>query len=176
MSKVEDFRVTEENTREQYRLRVLEMLKRGPCTSRELEKSKHRVQSVINELRQRGHVIETHRTRPFCTYEWKSYTPQVFVTPEMQASYYRTAHWKFIRAHRIAEADGYRCLRCGRGDNLQVHHWVYDLFEEDIDDLATYCNDCHETIHKQIAGSQVHFPRFVTPEMARRLGWSGGLD
>lgn len=44
--------------------------------------------------------------------------------------------------------DKLRCQLCGNDKNLQVHHVTYDrIYNEELDDLITVCNNCHKTVH-----------------------------
>jgi len=46
----------------------------------------------------------------------------------------------------VRELDGYRCVRCGTGDNgeaLSVHHIDYDKMNSDIQNLISICRRCH---------------------------------
>jgi len=65
--------------------------------------------------------------------------------------------------------DGLECIFCGFSFSLQVHHWRYELFAERIEDLSTCCDECHTWIHENEL-IHIHFPHFVTPEIAVRLG------
>lgn len=64
--------------------------------------------------------------------------------------------WKNKR-QQIIERDKYKCVYCGRTDNLQVHHTYYLIYENNEkvkpwnypdESLITVCNDCHKKIHK----------------------------
>ncbi len=58
-----------------------------------------------------------------------------------------------------------------RLDELEVHHWRYELFAESVEEeLATFCATHHAAIHKFLGPrSDVHFPHYVTPEIAQRI-------
>ena len=53
---------------------------------------------------------------------------------------------------RVLERDGWRCQKCGRGSELQVHHLRFRsaLGDDDIENLITLCFSCHEKIHRSI--------------------------
>ncbi|HNS49854.1 MAG TPA: group II intron reverse transcriptase/maturase [Anaerolineae bacterium] len=53
----------------------------------------------------------------------------------------RKAEWWTIRA-RVLQRDGYRCLKCGAMENLEVHH-VKPKGGNRMDNLETLCNYCH---------------------------------
>lgn len=124
--------------------------------------------AYINQLRNMGYEIESSSDGSVALYVLKGFSPKVDVTDEMKAAYYASQHWRIKRAQRLS-FDDYRCCNCKRlRHELQVHHWHYDLFNEDIEDLMTFCRRCHERIHEH-KNVQVHFPRYVTPEIAARL-------
>jgi len=61
-------------------------------------------------------------------------------------SYIASAEWKAKRESRL-QFDGYECQTCESKDNLEVHHRHYrNLGKEEMDDLITLCNECHEAI------------------------------
>lgn len=60
-----------------------------------------------------------------------------------------TRAWRKLREQAL-ERDGGRCVRCGRTDQLTVHHRV-PLAEGDtmdLDGLTTLCQDCHHEAHQ----------------------------
>ena len=66
-------------------------------------------------------------------------------------SLYDHPKWQKRRLE-IMQRDGFRCLRCGADDvTLNVHHRRYitgrKIWEYDDEDLGTFCQPCHETIH-----------------------------
>ena len=93
--------------------------------------------------------------------------PLIEVTDEMKAAYYETAHWNETRSQRLFK-DGFTCRSCMSVTDLQVHHWVYELFEESIEDLMTLCRECHERFHSYDS-VKIHFPKYVTCEVANKL-------
>ena len=54
----------------------------------------------------------------------------------------------------IMNRDEFRCLNCHASDNLTVHHLHYEtglkLWEYDNESLVTLCNDCHNSLHKEL--------------------------
>lgn len=57
--------------------------------------------------------------------------------------------WKRMRSKRM-NIDGYRCQKCGKPYDLEVHHTRYPEIWglEDIEeDLITLCDDCHNEVH-----------------------------
>ena len=65
--------------------------------------------------------------------------------------YLKSDTWQRLRSQRLA-IDGYRCQRCGRPFDLQVHHLAYPLelgTEDPYRDLITLCDTCHELVEHQ---------------------------
>lgn len=70
---------------------------------------------------------------------------------EEYVEYLRSDTWQRLRSQRL-KIDGYKCQRCGRPFDLQVHHLFYpdELGTEDpYRDLITLCDCCHEIIEQQ---------------------------
>jgi hypothetical protein len=152
------------------RQEMLDRLKAGPLSTVEAELFHHRGQATIRRLREEGHIIETVQIGGVAHYRYVGHEQKVRVTPEMQAAYYLTPHWRQTSLQR-KQLDGFRCQECKIGENLETHHWRYELFNEDVQrELITLCRTCHENIHLCASGSrEMHFPRFVSEEIARRI-------
>ena len=58
-------------------------------------------------------------------------------------SYYHTKHWKTLRKI-VLKRDKYKCVLCSFANNLQIHHRVYEPGQEQLSDLYTLCDTCHE--------------------------------
>lgn len=61
-----------------------------------------------------------------------------------------TRAWRKVRAQAL-QRDGDRCVKCGSGGPLQVHH-VVPLAEGGsmaLDGLTTLCSDCHHVAHRR---------------------------
>jgi len=130
-----------------YRTEILDLLIAGPKENHELIPVTHRFSAVIHQLRAVGHLIESRHIRGGkWLYSYMGKTDVARVTRTMQAAYYQTAHWKSKRKERL-EFDGKSCCQCKSRTDLEVHHWEYDLFKEDIHSLMTLCKDCHEHLH-----------------------------
>lgn len=148
---------------------VLEALQTGPKTTSQLiEAGGHRFATSIDALRQRGHEIVTtlagHETHAI--YKWICYRPRCKVEKSIQEAYYASEHWRLLSKAR-KEFDNWTCTQCKSRDDLETHHWTYTLFGESMErDLVTLCKACHGTIHQR---TNIHFPRFVDEETARRL-------
>ena len=65
--------------------------------------------------------------------------------------YLKSDTWQKLRSVRL-KIDGYKCQRCGRPFDLQVHHLFYpeELGTEDpYRDLITLCDYCHEVVENE---------------------------
>ena len=142
---------------------LLALLRRGPVSRPELIEFDHRFSASVNVLRDRGWHIEIADG----VHSLIGYSPRVRVTETMKEAYYKTQHWKDKRRERMSH-DCFQCVNCRSKRELQVHHWVYDLFDEDLADLHTYCAKCHKRIHK-CKNVTVHFPKYVSEAVAKRL-------
>lgn len=61
--------------------------------------------------------------------------------------YLRTEHWPEVRLQTKIR-DGFRCVECGTGKALHVHHLTYERKGvEWLEDLITLCGSCHESTH-----------------------------
>jgi len=81
--------------------------------------------------------------------------------------YWESDHWKAIRERRW-QHDDYRCLLCVGScrEEIQCHHVVYNLFNEQLDELMTVCKTHHEMIH---SAAKLKFPTGVDLWIAERL-------
>ncbi len=61
-----------------------------------------------------------------------------------------TATYRRLR-QRVLERDGWRCQRCGRMNELQVHHICprSQLGEHAEGNLITLCASCHQVVHSR---------------------------
>lgn len=65
---------------------------------------------------------------------------------EEYQKYLKTEHWKNLSLWRKYAVD-YRCEKCGRKKELNVHHLNYDhLYSEMFSDLIVVCKSCHTNI------------------------------
>jgi hypothetical protein len=151
------------------RSEMLCRLKQGPLSCVDAEYVVHRGQAVIGSLRDRGHRIDTSVVDGQLAYVYHGFRATVKVSKSMQEAYYRTGHWISLARQR-KEIDGKKCVQCGAKDDLETHHWRYNLFAESLEnDLITFCKPCHAAIHIAVSGSSVHFPRRVDESIAARL-------
>lgn len=165
-----EFRRTSQEVRsaESKKDRVLGLLMQSGrwVSSSELQDVTHRFSASLNTLRNEGHVIDRRRDdQGESQWRYIKSVPMVKVTGDWKRGYYDSPHWKHTSYLR-RKHDSYLCCNCKSPRDLQVHHWCYDLFEEDIEDLMTLCNECHERIHSHIP---IAFPFVVTPEVFGRL-------
>ena len=68
--------------------------------------------------------------------------------------------WRQVRAEAIRRA-GYRCVTCGRGGSLDVHHARGDrnLGRERPEELQALCRECHEMLHTRHRARRAGFLR-----------------
>lgn len=150
--------------------KVLRRLQQGPADTNCLKQFGHRFSTRLDELRKQGWRIDNrHGEGRDCIYELVGKVEMVLVTTEMKEAYYLTEHWLRTRAERMA-FDESRCCHCRSTEELQVHHWKYEIFCEEQCDLTTLCRPCHERLHKS-GKLKLRFPKYVTPEHATLLGY-----
>jgi hypothetical protein len=71
------------------------------------------------------------------------------------AEYLQTEEWAIKREQALVR-DGYRCRLCNSKENLQVHHRTYERRGcEDLNDLTTLCDECHEHFHSRMGFRQI---------------------
>ena len=70
-------------------------------------------------------------------------------------AFYKSEAWQRMRSY-ILIRDKYKCTRCGRSGDLEVHHIIH-LTPDNINDaavtlndknLTTLCRDCHFAVHE----------------------------
>lgn len=142
----------------------------------------HRFSANICNLRKQGHVINGRiNSNDVWEWRWIGYQARHSTSGNWQSEYYKSTHWRSTRERRL-ELDGHRCAHCksdGGGEPLHVHHWRYDLFNEQILDLVSLCRPCHERIHANDR-IKIQFPRFVNAKTYEQLyldsEWQGECD
>jgi len=68
---------------------------------------------------------------------------------ESYKEYLTSDAWKAKRK-AVLIRDGLRCQLCGHDKNLHVHHITYErIYLEDLEDLITVCQRCHENVHSK---------------------------
>lgn len=157
--------------------KMLARLEQGPLSTVESETFLHRGQAVIGSLRDQGYEITTSTVNGEDYYVYKGIKIElVKVDAKLQDAYYTTSHWKNMSRKR-REFDGNSCCQCGNKEDLEVHHWKYELFSEDyLRDLTTLCKTCHSRTHEYIRGSEVHFPNHVSKGIADRIKLENELN
>lgn len=136
-------------------------------TNELLEVCSHRFATGIQALRLRGFEIHTRDDGDTFIYRLVKKHDVEKASESLQSAYYRHPHWIHMRTLRI-EHDGGRCVNCHATENLEVHHWVYDLFAERLGDLMTMCRKCHRRIH-DTPNVRVGFPKSITTHEADRI-------
>lgn len=150
---------------------ILDALLDGPQSCRTIDRlTKARGQAVIGQLRKDGYQIATEWYKGERCYSWGGERRgTVRLGKSDMEAYLASSHWRTIRASRL-KLDGYACCLCKSPKDLEVHHWAYSLFDEDVTlDLMTLCRRCHEMMHDRIKGSSVHFPHDTIPEVKARI-------
>lgn len=139
----------------------------------ELDWNGGRVAIAIERLRNAyGFRIEGRgtRKRPYIMHDTRQLPVLAGVTEQMKAAYYITPHWNDRRMLRLT-TDEFRCLLCDSPDDLRCHHITYEnLFREELRDLMTVCDECHNRIH---AACSLAFPSGIHTTYAAQLGWKG---
>jgi len=70
---------------------------------------------------------------------------------EDYSKYLRSEEWSKIR-RKVLKRDNYKCAKCEKTNNLNVHHETYaHIFKESdfLGDLITLCGDCHVKAHNE---------------------------
>lgn len=144
----------------------------GYITTYDAERMVHRGQAVVGEMRSRGHIIETTSVGEggLVGYIYRGFVAGMKrVSKSIKEQYYKTPHWRRMAFLR-KELDGFQCVQCKSRENLQTHHWRYNLFSENVQrDLITVCKPCHDILHMDISGSRVHFPRYVSSDLFEQI-------
>ncbi len=79
--------------------------------------------------------------------------------------YLKTPEWASKRDQAL-KRDGYCCRACNSSEKLQVHHRTYERRgNEDLNDLTTLCNDCHEHFHEKISQDEIMGRTHPDPEI-----------
>ena len=71
-------------------------------------------------------------------------------------AFYKSAAWQKMREYVLIR-DKYKCTRCGRSGDLEVHHIVHltpeNIFDSKVTlndaNLITLCRDCHFAVHEE---------------------------
>lgn len=151
---------------------ALALLRTGHALTDVVWKERHpgsRIAQVVDKLRNaHGFTIEGDGSvaSPYLLPDVYQLPGLVAVTDEMKAAYYESGHWRELSRLR-REKDDYRCIICGSDLDLAVHHIIYELFNEHIDDLMTVCGFHHDRLHRD---SRLKFPSWMTVNQADSLG------
>ncbi len=74
--------------------------------------------------------------------------------------YLQTPEWRQKR-EQVLERDNYCCRVCNSDERLHVHHRTYARRgNEDLEDLTTLCEECHERFHEKT--NQIEYSRRET--------------
>jgi hypothetical protein len=132
-----------------------------------------RVAIAIEKLRNAyGFRIDGRGTvkDPYVMHDTSQHPSLACVTEDMKAAYYGTPHWRSVRESRLT-IDGCCCVLCKDHRDPRCHHITYEnLFNEQLKDLMTVCDECHGRIH---AACRLAFPPGIHVTYAAQLGWKG---
>ena len=83
------------------------------------------------------------------TYAEHKYGNQ-FMSAEEKQQYLASAEWKALRQQVLAR-DEHKCKSCNSTNSLRIHHIsYYNLGAENLEDLVTLCESCHNSLHKKL--------------------------
>src|SRR5438105_12217028 len=91
--------------------------------------------------------------------------------------YLKTPEWDEKR-ESVLDRDDYRCRLCNSDEKLQIHHRTYiRRGNEDLNDLTTLCESCHEHFHKKQSHDDIMGRTYVAPSTKEpnKLGWEDRL-
>ena len=76
-----------------------------------------------------------------------------FEKPVSYSDLLKSFRWR-IKRQEILRRDNFRCVKCGTGRNLCVHHKRYQGLPWEVADefLQTLCKDCHDALGKHPKG------------------------
>jgi hypothetical protein len=93
--------------------------------------------------------------------------------------YLKTPEWKEKRDMAL-KRDGYRCRACNSSEDLNVHHRTYEQRgNEDLNDLTTFCQSCHEHFHRKMSQMEIMertHPEVIHDEATRKKRQSQKLE
>jgi Restriction endonuclease len=77
--------------------------------------------------------------------------------------YLKTPEWALKRDQAL-ERDGHCCRACNTRENLHVHHRTYmRRGNENLDDLTTFCQSCHEHFHRKMSQAEIMGRTYEAP-------------
>ena len=168
MHESKDFTVEQLARRSSNNEVILSALKDGPKTSAQLSKlldPGNNFHHNIYDLR-RKHDIDGRFTNGSFTYTYKGLSTKKPIE-EFKHVYYLSQHWRVTREKRLV-FDRRTCCQCHSQEDLHVHHWKYDLFSEQLCDLMTLCNTCHNRLH-DLNSIRIKFPVTAEPDVYEKL-------
>lgn len=79
------------------------------------------------------------------------------------SEYLKTPEWA-ARREQVVERDAYCCRVCNSDKKLEVHHRTYQRRgNEDLNDLTTLCEECHEDFHRRIRQAELMVRTYTPP-------------
>ena len=106
----------------------------------------------------------------------------VTMAREFAREFYKSAAWQKMREY-ILIRDKYKCTRCGKSGDLEVHH-IKHLTPDNIHDVAitlndanltTLCRDCHFAVHEADRAKGNHQQRASECEAGFKFDANGYL-
>lgn len=74
----------------------------------------------------------------------------MFISANAKSEYLQSKEWKELKTMKLLLADN-KCESCGSTHNLELHHIDYtNLTQENFEDVAIVCRDCHQAIHNKL--------------------------
>jgi hypothetical protein len=84
---------------------------------------------------------------------WRDMMPKRILGPIVDRDGPEIRHWR----KSCLKRDNHRCVKCGTGDNLQVHHvcgWAgFPELRIEVDNGETLCGNCHSKEHPKMSQS-----------------------
>jgi 5-methylcytosine-specific restriction endonuclease McrA len=78
---------------------------------------------------------------------WKGLSGWKSLDFDSYEEYLLSSYWQ-EKKNWILECFEWKCKKCGRKENLNVHHKNYDsVGNENLHDVTVLCNKCHKEEH-----------------------------
>ncbi len=88
---------------------------------------------------------------------------------DVYEKYLKTPEWAAKR-EQVLERDARRCRACNSPEKLEVHHRTYARLEhEDLNDLTTLCESCHEHFHRKMKQDEIMARTYSAPRTEPEL-------
>lgn len=88
---------------------------------------------------------------------------------DVYEKYLQSPEWAAKRDQAL-ERDARRCRACNSPEKLEVHHRTYArLGHEDLNDLTTLCESCHEHFHRKMKQAEIMARTYSAPRTEQEL-------